>query len=266
VIVLEGSPGAGKTTLLGHLLAALPERLLVFPEAQPPRGVDDDARIVRALLAQDAGRVTAAATVAAAAPDAVIASDRCYLGVLAYRYALARLGRTGWAQFHHALTVSEELGLLAAHAGHTVIVLCLDAVESVRRRAAHADDQRYGIWFDHGFLAAYNDFWGQLDRWVSVGAGWILADAAVTTGWSAVTAALPSAVVTAAPVARDGTGSGSLACGNGCATPRSPVVTASGTATQLFTSAVHRQYGDGPVVCRRGAGDIAADWVARRTP
>ncbi|MGH3766755.1 MAG: hypothetical protein ACRDTX_16665 [Pseudonocardiaceae bacterium] len=68
VLILDGTPGAGKTTLLGRLLESLPEKLIVFPEAQPPTALSGDAWVVRALLAEDRARIDSAARLHAVHP------------------------------------------------------------------------------------------------------------------------------------------------------------------------------------------------------
>ena len=126
MIVLEGTPGAGKTTLAGWLLAAAPDRVVVFPEAQPPSETSCDAMTVRALLDEDRSRVTVAGRVAATAPGALIVSDRCHLGVLAYRYARAVTGRGPREDFEHARALCDRYQLHTAHAGDHLVVQLLD--------------------------------------------------------------------------------------------------------------------------------------------
>jgi hypothetical protein len=111
VLVFEGSPGARKTTLLGRLLESLPEKVIVFPEAQPPPTLTDDAQVVRALLAEDCARIESAARLHALRPALVVASDRCHLGVLAYRYALAKTGCAPRQVFDHTLATVAEFRL-----------------------------------------------------------------------------------------------------------------------------------------------------------
>lgn len=167
MLVLDGMPGAGKTTRLATLRTENPEAVL-FPEAQPPDG--DEHTVLRALLAEDYARTQAAAQIADDHPERPVVSDRCHLGVLAYRYAHAH--RTGrWADFERALAASAVLD--QRHHGDTVLILHLDPVDSLARRGdPHACDQQFRLWFDLDFLVAYGEFWRHLDRWVTPGPGW----------------------------------------------------------------------------------------------
>ncbi|MGH3571706.1 MAG: hypothetical protein ACRDUW_07740 [Pseudonocardiaceae bacterium] len=256
VLILDGTPGAGKTTLLGRLLESLPEKLIVFPEAQPPTALSGDAWVVRALLAEDRARIDSAARLHTVHPDLVVVSDRCHIGVLAYRYALVGTGRAPRQVFDHALAIVDEFRLGEGHRSDTVVILRLDPAQSIHRRAAHAHDGRWRLWYDPEFLAAYNHFLDHLRQWTSVGAGWTVCDAADTASW-------PSLLPGADPAATRSRES-PHACG--CAEPRSAVVTSHGVPTQLYTSAIHR-YADTRIRCLRGAGEITAEWCRRtRTP
>lgn len=168
MLVLDGMPGCGKTTRLGALRRQCPDAV-VFPEAQPPDGADEHA-VLRALMGEDYARTQAARQLAEHEPHCTVASDRSHLGVLAYRYAHARL--TGsWADFEHALTYTSVLD--QRHHDDIVLILHLDPAESVRRRgdpAASAD--RFWPWFDSAFLRAYGEFWYHLDQWVTLGPRW----------------------------------------------------------------------------------------------
>jgi thymidylate kinase len=267
MIVIEGMPGAGKTTLLGRLLAALPGQVVIFPEAQPPPNTTNDRAIARALLAEDRARITLAdklaSTLSSGADGLVVASDRCHLGVLAYRYALARSGHGSQENFEHALELCAESAVAEGHRNDTVIMLTLPVKNSLRRRAAHAEDERYGIWFDPGFLTAYNDFWATPPRDVPITGRVVRVNGADATGWEHVVAALPPAVrnkvhdtAPASATVRD-----ELICTYGCVGARSPTVLTNsvhGDVTQLFPYAVHQRGRDGAVTCLRSAADLAA--------
>jgi len=263
MLILEGSPGAGKTTLLGRLLAGAPEHVVVFPEAQPSPDLNGaaDAGVAAFLLTEDRDRLAAAARLRGADPSLVFCGDRCHLGVLAYRYALAATGNGGWADYQHADALCERYGLHRRHRGDTVLVLLIDPGQSVRRRAAHATDPAYALWYDPLFLTAYNDFFGQLDTHVPTGPAWqVISAARHDAPWRAVQAAMP--VTQAEPGSQDGR---SLSCAYGCADPRSPVVQASGAAVQLFTGALHHQPPGRPVECLTSGTQITARYL-RHTP
>jgi thymidylate kinase len=255
VLVLDGSPGAGKTTLLGHLLETLPETLIVFPEAQPPPALASDAQVMRALLAEDRARIQSAAHLHALDSALVVASDRCHISVLAYRYALATTGRASRRVFDHALATVAEFRLDQGHRGDTVLILRLDPAQSLRRRAAHARDGRYRLWYDREFLTAYNHFLDHLHYWMPLGAGWAVCDAADPASWSPLLPIPDPATRHHAqgPVSPP-------ACG--CTEPRSALVTSHGVPTQLYTSALHRRHADGSLRCLRGAQEITVDWLA----
>ncbi len=255
MLVLDGSPGAGKTTLLGRLLETLPGRLIVFPEAQPPPEARDEGETVSALLGEDRARIDDAARLHALNPTLVVASDRCHIGVLAYRYALAAIGRAPRHVFDHALTLADELRLGEGHRFDTILILRLDPTQSIHRRARHAHDPRCRLWYDTEFLAAYNDFLDQLRRWMTVGAGWSVCDAADPAAWSSV---LPAP----APPGGHSAKGWQLSHPCGCAEPRSAVVTSRSVPTRLYTSAIHRRYADGTTRCLRAAREITADWLA----
>ncbi len=254
MLVLEGSPGAGKTTLLGRLLESRPEKLIVFPEAQPPPAPSSDAHIARALLAEDRARIEGAARLHALHPDLVVASDRCHIGVLAYRYALVTTGRAPRQVLDHALAIAEKFDLGEGHRSDTVLILRLDPAQSRHRRAAHAHDGRFRLWYDPEFLAAYNTFLDQLRRWVPMGASWVLCDAADPASW-------PSPLPTPDTTARHSTDGRMPPEACGCAEPRSAVVSAHGVPTRLYTSALHRHRPDTMTRCLRGAQEITDDWV-----
>ena len=251
MLVLDGSPGAGKTTLLGHLLESQPNTLIVFPEAQPPPAQSGDAHVARALLTEDRDRVESAARLHELHPALQVASDRCHLGVLAYRYALVQTSRAPQRVLDHALALVDELHLSQGHRLDTVVILRLDPTQSLHRRAAHAHDGRYRLWYDPEFLTAYNDFLDHLRQWTPVGAHWVVRDATDSASW-------PSPLPTPhteldAPVSP-------RPCG--CADPRSALVNSHGVPTQLFPSAIHRHRPDHTIQCLRGAQEITTDWIA----
>lgn len=254
MLVLDGSPGAGKTTLLGRLLEALPEQLIVYPEAQPPPALPGDTQVMRALLTEDRARIDSAARLHALHPTVVVASDRCHIGVLAYRYALVNTGRAPRRVLDHALTTVDDLHLGEGHRSDTVLILRLDPAESLHRRAAHTRDHRYRLWYAPEFLAAYNDFLDQLRQWTPVGARWAVCDAADPASW-------PPLLTTPNPPARHRADSRGSQPACGCTEPRSAVVTSHGVPTQLYTSAVHRHHPHNTIHCLRGAREITADYL-----
>lgn len=230
MIVLEGTPGAGKTTRLGALLVEYPDAL-VFPEAQPPPGAEHPADL-EALLDEDHRRIRHAAEVHARYPDSVVASDRCHLGVLAYRHALAVTDRAPWAVFDQAREQAEHLNLDARHHHDEVHIGLLDPEWSRRRRARFAADLRYQAWFDLDFLAAYSDFFDHLDRWSTPGPRWMITLLPERTPLRVPASALP--------------------CPLACAEARSPIVTNGQAQRQLYTDALHhRATPDAPVACLR---------------
>lgn len=223
MLILDGMPGAGKTTALGGLLRQCAD-VVLFPEARPPAG--EDETVMRHLLAEDHARTAAAARLHARDPDRVVASDRCHLGVLAYRYALARL--TGqWREFDRALDHSRELALDQRHHGDTVLILDLDPATSQHRRRGHAHDERYHLWYDPEFLAHYRTFVRDLTRWITPGPDWQHLHVAETDLEVTLRALLPHQPT---PLVLDSTG---LPCGGDCGRPRSPTVATVHGATQL---------------------------------
>lgn len=194
MIVLDGMPGAGKTTLLLRLRTALPHHLLVFPEAQPPEDSSSDAETARILLVKARDRLETARHLARTRPDLIVASDRCHIGVLAYRYALAATDRAPSGDFEHALALCHDLKLLRPQPDLTLLVLMTDPGTSISRRAAYADDQRYSLWFDHGFLTAYRDFLDNLPVWLPTTTFTAL-DVTGISGWPTLLDALPPHLV-----------------------------------------------------------------------
>ncbi|MGH3933472.1 MAG: hypothetical protein ACRDS1_00570 [Pseudonocardiaceae bacterium] len=196
-----------------------------------------------------------------------MASDRCHIGILAYRYALVEIGRAPRQVFDHALAIVDEFHLGDGHRSDTVVILRLDAAQSIHRRAAHAHDGRFRLWYDPEFLAAYNYFLDHLRQWTSVGAGWTVRDAADTASWPAL---LPGADPAASRPRRAGWASSWGYCADGrrsphpcgCAEPRSAVVTSHGVPTRLYASAIHRRYANTGIRCLRSAREITADWFA----
>lgn len=241
MIVFEGTPGVGKTTRLGALLAEYPDAL-IFPEAQPPPGAAHPADL-QALLAEDHCRTRHAAEVQARYPDAVVASDRCHLGVLAYRHALALTGRAPWAVFAQARERAAHLGLDARHYHDKVHIGLLDPERSRHRRARFAADSCYQVWFDLEFLAAYNDFFHHLECWSTPGPRW-------------TTTVVPDRIPPPAPAS-------TLRCPSACPEARSPIVTHGPARRQLYTDALHhRTTPNTPVLCLRHAQQITAAWHA----
>lgn len=242
MIILEGTPGAGKTTRLGALLAEHPDAL-IFPEAQPPSGAEHPADL-EALLDEDHRRTQRAAEIHALYPAAVVASDRCHLGVLAYRHALAATDRAPRAVFDQARERAEHLGLDARHHHDEVHIGLLNPQRSRRRRARFAGDPRYQAWFDLEFLTAYNDFFHHLDRWSTPGPRW-------------TTILLPEHTPPPWPLAT------ALRCPSTCAEACSPIVTNGQIQRQLYTAALHhRTTPDAPVACLRSAQQVTAAWQA----
>ncbi|WP_329138148.1 AAA family ATPase [Streptomyces sp. NBC_01476] len=166
MIAIDGMPGAGKTTALHRLQDALPNQVVVFPEAQPPDDPRPDAEIARYLLTEARDRLDAARRLQQARPGLLVVSDRCHIGVLAYRYALMATGKAPRQDFDHALELSHRLGLTAPDAHDRILILLVDPDESVTRRAADAHDDRYRLWFDPGFLTAYHHFLTHLNTWL----------------------------------------------------------------------------------------------------
>lgn len=264
MIVIDGSPGAGKTTLLGRMLEALPDRLVIFPEAQPFRSVSDDAAAARGLLAEDLARTAAADRLATARPDLIVASDRCHLGVLAYRHALRRTGRVPHRDLDHAIDLCRSHMLEDAHRGDAILVLLIEPHESTRRRAPFAHDGRYRIWYDLDFLEAYNQAMAELAQTFTSGATVVVLD--VTHGPPpppVLTAVLPPNLADLVAAAPDpGPPLATVTCRSGCAEPRSHAVISGAGSAQLFASSVHVQH-PGRVACLRSASDIEAGFIAR---
>lgn len=240
MFIVDGTPGAGKTTLLGGLLANRdPDTVVCFPEAHPPTGIHPDDELDW-LLSEDLARVEHARRLTTQQPDLVVTSDRCHIGVLAYRYALAATGRISHEQFARALTHAAFSHLAEAHHDDTIVVTILNPTESLRRRAHAATDPRHHLWFDPGFLAAYNEFLAQLDAWMPRGPRWVLRTDPPATH-------------------RPETHPPALPCAHGCADARSPLITGPGQATQLYTGALHHQpHGQTTASCLRTARDITA--------
>lgn len=79
MIAIDGMPGAGKTTVLHRLQDALPNQVVVFPEAQPPDDPRPDAETARHLLAEARDRLDAARRLQQARPGLLVVSDRCHI-------------------------------------------------------------------------------------------------------------------------------------------------------------------------------------------
>jgi len=198
VIVLDGMPGAGKTTLLHQLRTALPRRLLIFPEAQPPENSSSKVETTRFLLHEARERIDTARHLARTRPGLIVASDRCHIGVLAYRFALAATGRAPHSDFEQALALCHDLDLIGPHPDLTTLVLLTDPGTSVSRRSAYADDERYALWFDLGFLTAYRHFLDNLPVWLPEGTFTTL-DVTDASGWPTLFDALPLHLVRQLP-------------------------------------------------------------------
>ncbi|WP_329457134.1 hypothetical protein [Streptomyces sp. NBC_01497] len=198
MIILDGMPGVGKTTLLHRLQAALPHHLLVFPEAQPPENGSSDAETARFLLDEARDRVDTAEHLSRSRPDLLVASDRCHIGVLAYRYALAAAGRAPYSDFEQALALCHDLDLTGPHPDLTTLVLLTDPGTSISRRSAHAHDERHTLWFDLDFLTAYRHFLDDLPVWLPVSTFTTL-DVTDTSGWPTLLDALPPDLVRRLP-------------------------------------------------------------------
>jgi len=198
VIVLDGMPGTGKTTLLHQLQTALPHHLLVFPEAQPPENSSSDPETARFLLDEARHRIDTARHLARTRPGLIVASDRCHIGVLAYRFALAATGRAPHRDFEQALALCHDLDLIGPHPDLTTLVLLTDPGTSVSRRSAYAHDERYALWFDLGFLTAYRHFLDNLPVWLPAGTFTTL-DVTDASGWPTLFGALPPHLVRQLP-------------------------------------------------------------------
>jgi len=270
MIVLEGTPGVGKTTLLGRLLEALPDRLVIFPEAQPPLAGPSmgDAAIIRHLLAEDRARIDAAKRLRDADPEVVVASDRCHIGVLAYRSALCATGRAPRGDLDRALALADSLQLGEGHRDDSILILLIDPGESIDRRHGFAHDPRYQIWYDLDFLAAYNHALQHLPEWTPITNPAIEHVTVEASGWSWLLGVLPpGSAPQSVPQLLDAdpaTQGGGLRCPSVCTATetRSRVVLARGAVTQLSTKAVHRQRAGGTVTCLQKAEHVAAAWLA----
>ncbi|GAA1235046.1 hypothetical protein GCM10009676_18620 [Prauserella halophila] len=249
MLVIDGMPGAGKTTTLGTVIARCSE-VVVFPEAQPPERGDDDT-VMRRLLAEDYARTEAAHRIRTHSPHRLVASDRCHLGVFAYRYALARL--TGeWADFERALTRGRELALDERHHDDIVLILHLDPDKSLRHRRGRAGDPRYRTWYDPVFLTYYAEFFRDLHRWTEPGPHWAHHHAADPTISATLHALLPT------PITPPAAANGDLHCGRDCGSPRSATVATPDAAAQLWSRGLHHQRPGEGVRCLRGAAAITA--------
>ncbi|MFJ9901201.1 hypothetical protein ACIQPR_48680 [Streptomyces sp. NPDC091280] len=190
MIAIDGMPGAGKTTVLRQLQDALPDHVVVFPEAQPPDHPVPDGATARYLLTEAQGRLVEAQRLQQTRPGLLVLSDRCHIGVLAYRYALQASGQGPRQDFDRALELAHSLGLTAPGAHDRVLVLLVDPAESIARRLAYAHDIRYRLWFDPDFLAAYHNFLTHLDTWLPPDT-FTTHDATTTSAWAALLSALP---------------------------------------------------------------------------
>ncbi|MGA4545627.1 hypothetical protein ACPA54_37120 [Uniformispora flossi] len=190
MIALDGMPGAGKTTALRCLHQALPQQVIIHPEAHPTDESRPDAEIARELLAEAQRRRDAAQRLRHDRPELLFASDRCHIGVLAYRHASMATGQGTQQDFEHALELAAAFGLTTPGASERILVLLIDPTESTARRSAHAHDARYRRWFDRDFLTAYHHFLTNLADWLPEDS-FTLHDAAATSTWSILTAALP---------------------------------------------------------------------------
>lgn len=152
MIILEGTPGAGKTSLISQLQVLGGAQVVSFPEAQPPAGATDHDT-VDALLREDLRRTAVASRLPA---SVTVLSDRCHLGVLAYRMALVATGRAPRSDLDYALAKVEYLGLWHAHRYDEFIITLIEPSESLRRRGAYRHDPRYRLWFEPDYLLAYN--------------------------------------------------------------------------------------------------------------
>ncbi|MFC1418750.1 hypothetical protein [Streptacidiphilus cavernicola] len=193
MIALDGMPGAGKTTLMLRLADAIPDQAVVFPEAQPTNGQLSAADSTRYMLDQARDRIREAQRLQQQRPDLAVLSDRCHIGVLAYRFALMESGQGPASAFDQALDIVDEYALNAPTAHSRVLVLTVSPEESVRRRHAHAADERHRLWFDPGFLAAYHYFLTHLATWVPEST-FTLHDTTHSTGWAPLLEALPQQV------------------------------------------------------------------------
>ena len=208
MIALDGMPGAGKTTLLRRLSDGAPGHVKIFPEARPADD-SDDLEVARALLNEAADRIRTARQLVTAQPGLVVASDRCHIGVLAYRYALTRTGHSPRCAFDDALALCHTMGLLTPRSNVYTFVMLVDPERSIARRARYATDSRFALWFDRSFLAAYHEFLTRLDAWITPHPELITIEADDDLGWPQLAALLPrplAAELTAvlAPEAREG--------------------------------------------------------------
>ncbi|CAM5505526.1 hypothetical protein SALBM311S_05416 [Streptomyces alboniger] len=135
-----------------------PDGVVVFPEAQPEQGATDEHVIAEALLAEDLDRAVWADRLEERRPAIRVLSDRCYIGVLAYRHAMWQSGRLPRIHFDRALEACLRLGLPDRHRRNKVLVLITQPSVSVRRRTRNADAAEFSHWFDLEFLEAYNAF------------------------------------------------------------------------------------------------------------
>jgi thymidylate kinase len=193
MIILDGMPGAGKTTLLRALTRTAAHQVTVFPEAQPQEHHDDSVA-VRLLLQEAANRIHTAQRLSASHPGMLFASDRCHIGVLAYRYALAATVRGTDHAFRHALDSCQTMGLTAPLAGIHTIVLILDPQRSAVRRAAFAHDPKFSLWFDPAFLNAYHHFLTSLETWIAASPELITVEAHDGLNWQQLSDLLPPPV------------------------------------------------------------------------
>jgi hypothetical protein len=172
MIILEGTPGAGKTTFLGARITTWPDTCMVFPEAQPRSNLVGDLEIAPDLLLEDSTRLLLAHQLAMTKPGIHVYSDRCYIGVLAYRKALVQLGFLSLSALRRVEGLVEDLNLPRGHALDHLYVCVVAPQISLRRRIA-SHSYRYSIWFEPDFLTAYNESLGGLVEASGIPVTWI---------------------------------------------------------------------------------------------
>ncbi|WP_394427019.1 nucleoside/nucleotide kinase family protein [Streptomyces sp. SGAir0957] len=191
MIALDGMPGAGKTTLLNNLRRRQPNTTVIFGEAQPPDGPLPEAHNTAYLLTEALSRIRTARRLKRTHPCLTVASDRCHIGVLAYRYARMRTGAAPADDFHHALALTHRLGLTAPSAHDHILVLTCTPAQSLHRRRAHSDNPHYRTWFDPHFLDHYHSFLTHLSTWIPA-TTFTLHDTTHHSAWPDLLNALPS--------------------------------------------------------------------------
>jgi glycosyltransferase involved in cell wall biosynthesis/thymidylate kinase len=155
IIAIEGMPGAGKTTFIKEYVDD--DKITFLPQLQVSESIlsKDNLETSKQFLFTEHEKTQKIQEVGKKYTEIVL--DRTFFTTLAYCYARSKINNTS-EEFDSLLLVFEGIKNTITFPTH-VIYLDVSVDESLKRRSAFANDDRYKNWFNPLFLSYLREFY-----------------------------------------------------------------------------------------------------------